>query len=1057
MGYLKLRVDVVAAIALLVAVVLPCDGAAQVPARREAPVSHDIAAMQALLEQGGDLDAAGRFGRTALHEAAMAGQEASVQWLLDRHVLVQPVDDFGLAPLHLAVDSRQAGVARLLLEAGADPDVSTPNAGPSLVRLLTPAGNLEREPTFKGAWEVAACAAAAQVEMIELLLGFGASIDQPYEDRTALDLALADGRVEVIDCLVQAGGHLGQHDSKSARRAAMRRAADLEAASLVRALLDDGVDPDPILEGEDSFLHVASRAGAVEIVQMLLTAGASPDVVDRRGETPIFGVAKGGGGDGDPGRRNEVVRLLLARGGDPMAGPPDSQADSEPKVQLPVEEAAEEGNADLVRMLLEATPAGESRDRARDRALLQCVTERHVHTAILELLLQMGADGATRDRYHDTLLWKAAFVGDSEAIRLLLEHGAEVDAARGYGETALCRAAVCRAETLDEARATAELLIAADASVNGVERAPRSTDRPPTVAPLVERMRALGLPFVDPEEGEQRIVGIRLAAGGDGDDPQARPLVRFAEYQPQLVPLLLAAGADPNARGRWTTPLCALADGHSRFHDEDEERHLRAEIALTMIRAGATVNGASDPRGGTPLMAAAGKGRTELVRVLLDAGAEVDEANRAGQTALALAREAGHDEVVALLIEGGADPDPAENRAEALIEAVERGAVEQLARLLETGARPDDRDTNDRTALVVAATRCSPDALVVLLEHGADPDRSASDHGTALVAAIDSRECADRETRLAAVQALVDHGADLDAGGADGATALHHAALRGEVDVAWLLEALLAHGADLEARAGDGRTALHLSASRGDATSVRILVERGADVDTVADGYGTALCVAVRSARTTVPRLLVAAGADPDAVAATGMTPLMWARAPEMTRLLLDAGADMDLGDRNGTTALMYAVLNSAWETAAVLLDHGARIEVVDDKGRSALHRAAIRPLTSDDAVMLISRGAQLERRDAYGMTPLAWAAYEGEPGSVEALVCAGAAIDTRDDTGLTPLMWAAACGHGEVVDVLLDLGADPSAALPGGEQASDYAAAGGDDDLARRLSTAAG
>ena len=115
------------------------------------------------------------------------------------------------------------------------------------------------------------------------------------------------------------------------------------------------------------------------------------------------------------------------------------------------------------------------------------------------------------------------------------------------------------------------------------------------------------------------------------------------------VASLLRRGAPVNAADKYgTTPLYkAAVQGET-------------EIVGMVLDAGADANresGGEDE--GTPLCAAASWGQTEIVRLLLQHGADpnaIDTPNKGSMTALGWAERNGHAEVVKLLLEGGARP-----------------------------------------------------------------------------------------------------------------------------------------------------------------------------------------------------------------------------------------------------------------------------------------------------------------------------------------------------------------------------------------------------------------
>ena len=106
----------------------------------------------------------------------------------------------------------------------------------------------------------------------------------------------------------------------------------------------------------------------------------------------------------------------------------------------------------------------------------------------------------------------------------------------------------------------------------------------------------------------------------------------------------LEAGADVEARdnaARWTPLMIATMNG-------------RTEIAKLLIDKGADVNAKTNTNW-TPLMGAADKGYTDIVKALIAGGADVNARDENSETALLKATRYGHTAIVKLLIDKGAD------------------------------------------------------------------------------------------------------------------------------------------------------------------------------------------------------------------------------------------------------------------------------------------------------------------------------------------------------------------------------------------------------------------
>ena len=216
-----------------------------------------------------------------------------------------------------------------------------------------------------------------------------------------------------------------------------------------------------------------------------------------------------------------------------------------------------------------------------------------------------------------------------------------------------------------------------------------------------------------------QLVVLPFCASDPGSDRE-RELLDGCRYNKVIdVERLLQEPQDPNG---YVYLDVAAKNGH-------------LEVVRLLLEAGANKE-RKGKTGATALILAAETGRLEVVRLLLQAGADKDAANENGKTALILAAEKGHLEVVQLLLEAGADQDSAmTGGATALMLAAQNGKLEVVRMLLEAGAAKDAATT----ALMIAAKKGQTEVVRLLLEAGADRDAAISDPRIAFLISLMER------------------------------------------------------------------------------------------------------------------------------------------------------------------------------------------------------------------------------------------------------------------------------------------------------------------------------
>ncbi len=224
------------------------------------------------------------------------------------------------------------------------------------------------------------------------------------------------------------------------------------------------------------------------------------------------------------------------------------------------------------------------------------------------------------------------------------------------------------------------------------------------------------------------------------------------------------------------------------------------------IQLKADVNAKSN-NGWTALMWASNDGRSDIVRMLIDAGADVNVKSNNGYTALLLAVSSNDTASVRMLIDAKADVNAKDSNGYTALMTASLFANKEKVRLLLNAKADVNAKTNDgRTALMHAASVGHNDIVRMLIDAGADVNAKDIKEMTALMLAV-SRD-------NATVRMLIDAGADVNARDNNGRTALMLAIPHNFTPTA-TIRMLIDAKADVNAKDNSGRTALMLAQQQG--------------------------------------------------------------------------------------------------------------------------------------------------------------------------------------------------------------------------------------------------
>jgi ankyrin repeat protein len=515
----------------------------------------------------------------------------------------------------------------------------------------------------------------------------------------------------------------------------------------------------------------------------------------------------------------------------------------------------------------------------------------------------------------------------------------------------------------------------------------------------------------------------------------------------EAVDMLLRAGAKsaPNREGMTPLAMAAL--------------YGNAQVVDRLLKSGGDAK-ALGPNGETMVMFAARNGNPDVIRLLVEAGANVNAREPLrGTTALMWAVEQRHPEAVAALLKAGADPaarsagaglprnyiaprvntravEEAQRRRERA-KAAGRTYEEQLEFEYESGqdlGGPRNAFTGNRAGQGQGgqqpASPAQPPATSDQAPAAAAPQTGAPANPEA------------NAGRGAGGRAGGGGGRGRGAGGRAGGAAPAQAAAAeaapepDDDDSEVVVAGLIGGG-------GGGLTPLVFAAREGDIESAKLLIAAKADVNQTTEYGWTPLLVAVNNRNYQLAKLLVESGANPNLSNKGGWSPLYLATdnrnieggdypvpKPDMDHLelikvLLDKGADpnakvkdntltrtiftMQWFYENGATAFIRAAQSSDTALMKLLLEYKADPNVVTAQGDNALTAAAgigwvdgvtyeRSPKENVEAVrMLLDLGLDPNSANQEGRTPLMGAALKGRTEVIQLLVDRGAKLDARD------------------------------------------------------------
>ena len=471
----------------------------------EAARNQDREAVRSLMKENVDVNSAQPDGATALAWAAHWDDLETTELLIDGGADLNAANDYGVTPLSLACSNRNPAMVTKLLQAGADPNAAL----------------------WTGETPLMTAGRTGNIEVVELLLAHGADVNtqEPRRNQTPLMWAISFGHPNIAEVLIEHGADVHARTKRLdvegfTPMVVGGYAADIQATppggntpllfaarvgdlASARLLLAQGAHVDEGTERDGSPLVVASSGGYEELALFLLEKGADPNATDANGISSLHYAMRDGvkvlhgielsqddsalAIDDFANRQASIMpgpnmpklaKALLGRGADPNAelkhAPPRLRLVRKPIISLskatPFFLAAASADLGSMRILVEAGAEplmwtepnqeelfkeghGDDNEvqanvtplmvavgmgsfgcrRCRAREFTQEAEERAVEA--VKVLLNMGADINEANATGWTPLHAAAYAGANRLVEFLVENGAKVDVQNGCGQT----------------------------------------------------------------------------------------------------------------------------------------------------------------------------------------------------------------------------------------------------------------------------------------------------------------------------------------------------------------------------------------------------------------------------------------------------------------------------------------------------------------------------------------------------------------------------------------------------------------------------------------------
>jgi ankyrin repeat protein len=567
------------------------------------------------------------LGRQPIHLAAKFNSVKAIELLIKQGASVETPDTNGFTPIAIAAKWNVVEVINYLLDNGISPNAIDSNGTLALqtalragaftaARLLMDKGADWQKLDFDDSSPLIMATTKGDSDVVKMLIEWGFDPNLPGAGlKRPLHYAAFYGNDYICDLLIKSGAEVNiMDDRESTPLAYALYQTNFRKNSTIQLLLDNGANIEQCWKGGKSPLCNSVLYGDPQLVRMFIEFKDDPNDVDANGNTPIIYCS----GDNSA----EIARILTEHGANPQQ--------INPIGWTVLHNAAKNKDVKLAEFILSLDSNEIINAKARGSSpLLIAVSQGD--TSVARALLKAGADPnldlapeqfPVGDKFPFSL---AASKNDTTMMKLLFECGAKINL--GVPQFYMNDDVEFLEKVIEKRKNQKEQPLIRDtmsiywaAAYNAVKCAEVLLDAGVDVnmrdyqgqTPLWYAVNYYGM-NVRPLQDQSAVADFLLSRGANPDQIEkggVNLLCRAVENQADwMVSRLLKAGASPNSK-QWSRSALHFAVAGENIN-----------IVKMLIEAGAEVN-ATDKNGQTPLDIALKAGKKDLIDVLVKAGAK---------------------------------------------------------------------------------------------------------------------------------------------------------------------------------------------------------------------------------------------------------------------------------------------------------------------------------------------------------------------------------------------------------------------------------------------------